>query len=151
MQGFAHSWKWVHLELKWKIPGSALGWGWGRRQGGSVVRVAPGCLPGLAGIVRCLVSLGWEFGWVLVSESPCLLLEVLLAVDLPLAGGGLRQHVALGRKCPQMPSAVAFEGQGWGCGFEGKMQGLGPSYWQLGVRAALLLAAGPTRVFPGAR
>lgn len=50
-----------------------------------------------------------------------------------------------------MPSAVAFVGQGWGCGFEGKMQGLGPSYWQLGVGAALVLAAGPTRVFPGAR
>lgn len=32
-----------------------------------------------------------------------------------------------------------------------KMQGLGPSYWQLGVGAALVLAAGPTRVFPGAR
>lgn len=95
--------------------------------------------------------MGWEFGWVLVSESPCLLLKVLPAVGLILAGGGLRHVVALGRKCLQMPSAVAFAGQGWGCGFEGKMQGLGPSYWQLGVGAALVLAAGPTRVFPGAR
>lgn len=109
-----------------------------------MVRVAPRCLPGLAGIVRCLVSLGWEVGWVLVSESPCLLPEVLPAVGLTLAGGGLRQHVALGRKCPRMPSAVAFRGQGCGCGFEGKMQDLGPSYWQLGVGVALLLAAGPT-------
>lgn len=100
IQGFAHSWKWVHLELQWKILGSALGWEWGKRQGGLVVRVAPRCLPGSAGIVRCLLSLGWEVGWVLVSESPCLLPEVLPAVGLTLAGGGLRQHVALGRKCP---------------------------------------------------
>ena len=64
---------------------------------------------------------------------------------------GLRRVVAVGRECLQMPSAAAFVGQGWGCGFEAKMQGLGPSYWQLGVGAALVLAAGPTRVFPGAR
>lgn len=41
-QGFAHLWMGVHLEPEWKILGSALGWGRGKGQGGSVVRVAPG-------------------------------------------------------------------------------------------------------------
>ena len=127
------------VENTWKCPWLGVGQEAGRPGG----QGGPRCLPGSAGIMRCLVSLGWEVGWVLVSESPCLLPEVLPAVGLTLAGGVLRQHLALGRKCPQMPSAVAFRGQGCGCGFEGKIQDLGPSYWQLEVGAALLLAAGP--------
>ena len=120
------------VENTWKCPWLGVGQEAGRLGG----QGGPRCLPGLAGIVRCLVSLGWEVGWVLVSESPCLLPEVLPAVGLTLAGGGLRQHIALGRKCHQQ----------WPLGGRDadKIQDLGPSYWQLEVGAALLLAAGPT-------
>lgn len=137
----------AQVENTWKCPWLGVGQEAGRLsgQGGPWMPARLGWYSEVPGVFGLGVWLGPGFRVTLPSpggSSSC---------GLASSWWGSETTRCFGEEMSPNAVSSGLWGAGMGVGFEGKMQGLGPSYWQLGVRAALLLAAGPTRVFPGAR